>query len=596
MFWRHFVHGKYRWALEEHLGSSSSPVARLSEMPSLVERAPDADGLIATALQGLFRVEEQASGGGGGGDGNGGGGGDRARVCVWATARSPFELLDEKDSFVLALQRSGVADCAPTSHVLAWDAADPARADASVAAAEAAGVGVPAPPADALVIKPACGSRGDGIGYVQCARDALGLLAEHAAKGRAAEQEGRFLARLRAEYEGRVPGWVLQQRIVPFGGPKKPAWLRAHVAYVRRRGERRGTLHVFREVEVRKSGFGGRSQHFGAARAAAEAKEAAEEAGGGGVKLGAKQGADDEKSGGCAAAAAHHFEECGGGGGGGGDDDDDDDAKAEGVGAKQRPWELHNEFRSRGETERLLVEDWPELAAALGGRGAPRVLALLDRFLRGLHGSGELDRAVGVARARRLSQRRATIDRKRGRTRRAREQQLVDAGESSAAPPPPAPPGGGAAAPAVTPCTAAAAAAAAAGTGRGDHGLGSGSGADADGLDDWNDVDAHADTVALAAVDLMLSADEKQLGILEINHRPAMVQPSAPGLQPAFAAHVVRMIGGLFELGRGFGGDGGEGVDGSRRDGSGRAGAAVGKDGASAAARYLWREVPGVSC
>lgn len=572
MSWRHFVHGKYRWALEEHLGSSSSPVARLSEMPSLVERAPDADGLIATALQGLFRVEEQASGGGGGGDGNDGSG-DRARVCVWATARSPFELLDEKDSFVLALQRSGVADCAPTSHVLAWDAADPARADASVAAAEAAGVGVPAPPADALVIKPACGSRGDGIGYVQCARDALGLLAQHAAKGRAAEQEGRFLARLRAEYEGRVPGWVLQQRIVPFGGPKKPAWLRAHVAYVRRRGERRGTLHVFREVEVRRSGFGGRSQHFGAARAAAEAKEAAEESGGGGAKPGAKHEADDETSIGCAAAAAHHFEECGGGGGGN-DDDNDDDAKAEGVVAEQRPWELHNEFRSRGETERMLVEDWPELAVALGGRGAPRVLALLDRFLQGLHGSGELDRAVGVARARRLAQRRATIDRKRGRTRRAREQQLVDAGESAAAPPPPAPPGGGAAAPAATPCTA----------------------ATPDGLDDWNDVDAHADTVALAAVDLMLSADEKQLGILEINHRPAMVQPSAPGLQPAFAAHVGRMIGGLFELGRGFGGDGGEGVDGSRRDGSGRAGAAVGKDGASAAARYLWREVPGVSC
>ena len=151
----------------------------------------------------------------------------------------------------------------------------------------------------------------------------------------------------------------------------------------------------------------------------------------------------------------------------------------------------------------MLVDDWPELAAALGGRGAPRMTKLVERLLRGLHGAGELEAAIGFARAARLRDRRARRERDRHR------------GSQDGA------------------C-------------RG----GSGGCARAELADD-NDEDMHAHTAALAAIDMVLSEDGETLAILEINHRPALPQPGAHDLTPAFSAHVVRLIGGLFDLTRG---------------------------------------------
>ena len=57
-------------------------------------------------LQSLFRIEANAAAAG-----------DGSRVCVWIAARSPFEALDAKDAFTMAVQRAAIGRC----H--AWQAA-----------------------------------------------------------------------------------------------------------------------------------------------------------------------------------------------------------------------------------------------------------------------------------------------------------------------------------------------------------------------------------------------------------------------------------------------------------------------------------------
>ena len=446
--WVHKAHSKYAWALEAALADRSAPVTRLSQLPSYRFR-PVSRPHVRPPLQSLFRVERDSAVT------------DDDRVCVWITARGPFEFLDAKDALTLAAQRAGVADVLPLSVVWPWDAH---KDDGIAACASAvnAGLGSPIAPADALVIKPACGSRGDGIAYVASPHAALYLLRRHAEAAEMAEREMGFLTRLRAEHGGRIPGWVLQQRIVPFGGPSHPAQLRAHVAYVRRRGSGSGSLHIFAEHEVRRVGFGGRKLQFDTTASATCTAGTIDPAGDAGDVVAEESGEDTTA----------------------------------GIGSVSHPYQMHNEFRERGETVRMLVDDWPELATALGGTGAPRMTKLIERLLRGLHDAGELEAAIGFARTSRLRDRRARQERDLGRECKSRARTE---------------------------------------------------------LADESDEDMHAHTAALAAIDMILSEDCRKLAILEINHRPALPQPGAHTLTPAFSAHVVRLVGSLFDLTRGSG-------------------------------------------
>lgn len=153
--------------------------------------------------------------------------------AVWATSPC-LGFLDSKDSLYRALHSAEKSSLMPPTVLISWDAKS------------IADIGdFPTRPA---LLKAALGSGGFGLYFVTEKHHALSIVQKHAAR---AQQFDGFLEGLRRDHDGMVPSWSLQALVQPcrFGGNRR-CQVRAYVV-VCEHPDCGVHLYFYRDLEVR---------------------------------------------------------------------------------------------------------------------------------------------------------------------------------------------------------------------------------------------------------------------------------------------------------------------------------------------------------
>eukprot|EP01079_Euglenida_sp_SAG-EU17-18_P005978 gene5978-1064_t len=207
----------WAWAFKSGLGEDAVAVGTCADMPLCPQELPRRNGspvsspTKATSRKGMFRAERAATG-------------DDPPAVAWCTC-SAFDPLSQKDAMCEVVLSAGGSELMPPTTLVSWDQESapelPACWKCSCSVSQPHGVDT----SGVAVLKPAIGSRGNGIEFVRTAAAALNRVTGDAARARQHPspnvpcqqrsphlKEPHFLDRIR-DFHGRVPGWVLQTHV-----------------------------------------------------------------------------------------------------------------------------------------------------------------------------------------------------------------------------------------------------------------------------------------------------------------------------------------------------------------------------------------------